>query len=214
MAKTVLSFIETLRVTLQDADATRWSDNEIIAWMNLGQAEMVAIKPEVNTKVAPVQLNAGTRQNLPADGVQFFRLIRNMGVDGSTVGAVIRGVDYSALDTQSAAWHSMTPTDAVSEFAFRPSDPTHYYVYPPSTGAGFVDIEYGALPQDCASNGNVNVNDVWIPTLFNYVLYRAYAKEADDTFNASLAATYNSAFGQALGMKAQAEASRNQSQGA
>jgi hypothetical protein len=213
MTTTVATFLTDARNVLQDNRATkRWSDDELIAWANLGMREMVAIKPEVNTKVSAVRLSVGTRQLLPADGVQFFRVLRNMGTNGTTVGPVVRGVDYDALDTQSSTWHSMTPVEAISEYAFRPSDPTRYYVYPPSDGNGYVDIEYGALPADCVLGGNLTILDVWVPTLLNYVLYRAYSKDAEFAANANLAASYYSTFGMALGHKAQAEATRNQQQ--
>ena len=215
MTITVSAFISDVRTVLQDTGATpRWSNDELLSWLNAGQRELVEKKPEVNTKVATVQLAAGTRQTLPDDGVQFFRLLRNTDSAGSVPGEAVRTVDYSALEGVNLLWHAATAATEVTDAAFRPSDPTHYYVYPPADGSGFVDIEYGALLPDCTLGGTLNARDVWQPSLLNYVLYRAYAKDAEYAANAQLAASYYEAFRQSLSDKAAAEATRAASQGA
>lgn len=210
MTTTVAKVVADAGQILQDTGATRWGNNELLSWVNDGQRELVTLKPEANTKISSVALVAGTRQTLPTDGVQFFRVIRNMGTaPGNTPGRAVRNVDLAAMDAQSPDWHSATATAVTTASMFDAHDPLRFYVHPPSNAAGFVEVLYSAYPADCTLVGNLNLPDAYAPAILYYVLFRCYAKDAEFVQAGELAARYYALFRDVVGVKAQTEASRN-----
>jgi hypothetical protein len=181
MTTTVASIISKAATILQDTSNVRWTTSELIGWLNDGQRDLVALKPNANTKNIAVQLVQGTKQSLPSDAVTLLDVIRNMGTDGTTPGKSIRLVSREIIDNQVPDWHAITPDATVRHFMFTPFDPKNYYVYPPqpASSRGYVEILYSASPADCVSGGNISLDDVYATSLTNYVIAKAYAKDAE-----------------------------------
>lgn len=191
---------------LRDQGYTRWTQPELLGWLNDGQNAIVLQKPDACVVNASLKLTAGTKQTIPANGVALVDVVRNMGTDGTTPGNVIRLVDRAALDARRPGWHSETPATAVKHFTFSDADPKHFYVYPPSDGNGYVEAIHSASPTPCAdTNATIAVDDVYQGALQDYILFRAYSKDADSAVNAQKALAYNNLFRASLGLKAQAE---------
>ncbi|MDO8310527.1 MAG: hypothetical protein Q7T25_01160, partial [Sideroxyarcus sp.] len=93
---------------LQDVTNIRWTQDELLRWLNDGQRAIVLERPEATAVNTSVLLVAGTKQTLPALGLRLLDLPRNMGVGGSTPGRAIRLVQREVLDAQLPDWHSMT----------------------------------------------------------------------------------------------------------
>lgn len=209
MTTLVSDLVARARIVLHDSAGTRWVDAECIKWVSDGQRELVSYKPEAYVKNQSVLLVAGAKQAVPTDCNQFVEITRNMGADGTTTGAMIRLVDRKSLDTTSPSWYGDTPTATIKNYVFNALDPLRYYVYPPSNGAGYVEIIYAAHPPALtATTDALVVADVYASALLNYLLYRSYSKETEEG-SAQLAAIYFGAFQNAVNAKATAEATRN-----
>lgn len=138
---------------------------------------------------------------------------RNMGSDGATPGAAIRVVSREILDAQHPEWHyEANAGGTVQHFMFDVRDPKHYYIYPkaPAT-ALYVEIIYSATPTDCSAGGVIQIDDVYANALLDYVLYRAYSKDAEYAQNANLAIAHYQAFVNAMGEKTRNETTQNPS---
>ena len=85
---------------------------------------------------------AGTRQSLPPDGVQLLDVVRNL------PGRAVRIVMREILDAQLPDWHSDAATTVVKHFCYSEQNLKTFYVYPPNTGTGTVELVYSAAPQD------------------------------------------------------------------
>ncbi len=204
--------IEKAQIILQDTTGVRWpSDTELLGWLNDGQREVMVFKPNANVRNVAVRLAAGTKQQLPADGVQLIDVVRNMGTNGTTPGRAVRIVMREILDAQVPNWHAATADAAVKHYTYTVLDPKTFYVYPPqpASNQGYVELAYGAAPADATINGAITLDDIYQNVLVDYILYRAYSKDTEYAADQNRAATHQNAYIAALTGKAKVEAGAN-----
>lgn len=204
---TAQEIINKVQIQLQDTTGIRWPDStELLGWLNDGQREVLVFKPNANVVNASVQLVAGTKQALPADGIQLIDVVRNMGSNGTTPGNAIRIAMREILDAQAPNWHTETPSATTKHYMYTPLDPKRFYVYPPSNAAGHVELVYSAIPAKVAAlNNTITIDDIYSNVLVDYVLYRAYSKDTDYAANPARASACQAAYTASLTGKTQAE---------
>lgn len=203
---TAASIINKASVLLLDPSNVRWSRTELLGWINDGQRQIVVMSPNATNKVATIQLAAGTRQSIPSDGWTLLNVIRYMGTDGLRPGRAVRVISQQLLDSYNPNWHAETPSVAPQSYMFDQQDQTAFYVYPPNTGSGYVQINYSPEPADLTSESQtIAVRDIFQTALLDYVLYRACSKDAEYAPGLQLAAGYLSTFNSAMGIKADTE---------
>lgn len=211
MAATVRGVFERVQALTQDALGIRWPVAELVDWLNDGCRELVLHKPSAVAVFETVPLAIGTRQDLAATVVQL------LGVPRNTDGRAIRRVAREVLDAQLPDWHSAPATDRVKNVVLEPEDPRGFYVYPPNTGQGSVDLLLAHEPATIADGTVLTaftttplpVPDIYSSALVDYVLYRVFSKDMDEPGNAQRAGSHYQAFAAALGVKAVQEASRD-----
>lgn len=204
--------IEKAQIILQDTTGVRWpSDTELLGWLNDGQREVMVYKPNAYVKNVALRLAAGTKQSLPADGVQLIDVVRNMGSNGTTPGRAVRIVMREILDAQVPNWHAATPSAEVKHYTFMMLDPKSFYVYPPqpAAGQGYAEVVYGATPTDATFTGPITLDDIYQNALVDYILYRAYSKDTEYAADQNRAAVHQNAYIAALTGKAKVEAGAN-----
>lgn len=199
---------------------TRWTERELVAWLNDGQRAIAKYMPHSCSRVDSIRLKPGTKQSIEAigasmiipgdgsaatavNGMSLLGVTRNMGADGQTPGGVLRIVDREVLDSVSPTWHTKTGTP--NQYTFDPRTPKVFYVSPgvPSTSAYWVEASYLAAPVTVSGSGYgfegsnpelASVDDTNIDDLVNYILARAYMKDAEFAEDASLAQAHTSLF--------------------
>lgn len=200
---------------------TRWTQRELVLWLNDSQKAIAKYMPSSCARVDAIKLSAGTKQSierilsasiLPGDGSSpsdvyghyLQTVVRNMGANGSTPGNSIRVVDREVLDANSPNWHTTTGL-SVSSYTFDPRYPKVFYVSPgvPADGL-WVEASYLANPVEIAASGSygmdgtdttkISVDDKYVDDLVNYVLARAYMKDAEFAANGGLAQAHAAMF--------------------
>jgi hypothetical protein len=196
------SIVDRARHILQDTTSggTRWLDDELMKWLNDAQREIVLLKPNAFSSVEGLTLESGSRQDITAEGLLLLSVVRN--VDGRAV----RRVDRNILDSENPDWHETTAQSSVEHYVFDEDAPTVFWVYPPNTGTGQVEVIVSKAPVDVAAIGSViTLNDIYMNVILDYMLYRAYSKDTDYAGNTQRAGTHYSAFNNSLGVKLQGE---------
>ena len=209
MAVTGQIIADKVEILLQDETNVRWTEAELLGWINSGQREVAIAKPNALTSNTTMQLTASaTKQTIPATGIQLMEVVRNMGADGLTPGRAITGIDRSVLDMTIPTWHSdANAAGAVKHFTFDPRDPKTFYVYPkaPAT-ALYIELIISTNPTQLASMAsNIAYDDIYETVLIDYVLYRAYGKDSKHTSNMQRSTNHYQAFQNALGLKSRGE---------
>lgn len=193
---------------LVDETNVRWTNAELIGWLNSGQREIVLLKPNSLTTNAAVAMTAGTKQSLPATGLMLIDVVRNMGLDGLTPGRAVTAISRDVLDTSIPDWHAATPSAAAKHYVYDARDPKVFYLYPPQPASpAKLEIVYSVAPADIdIDTDTITVDDIYEGCLIDYILYRAYSKDADFAGNGERAMAHYQAFQSALGLKLKNEA--------
>lgn len=200
---------------------TRWTQRELVSWLNDGQKAIAKYMPSSCARVDVVKLSPGTKQSIeritsanviPGDGSPasdvyghyLQTVIRNMGATGSTPGNAVRLVDREVLDANNPSWHTTTDV-RISQYTFDPRYPKVFYVSPGVPAGGiWVEISYLANPVEVSTAGNygmdgtsvtmVSIDDKYVDDLVNYILARAYMKDAEFAVNGQLASAHSQLF--------------------
>lgn len=181
---------------LQDNTGIRWPDKELVDYLNDAQKQIVLYRPDAYAQNEAISLDDGSKQKIPSSGIRFLRAIRNMGADGATPGKAVREAYRDALDNEVPDWHTDTQEGAtIRHYLFDDVDPTRFYVYPvpdnTSTTQVHLEIVYSSNPADidAANLGNkdsteeLDLGDHYINPVLDWVLYRAYSKDASYAAN-------------------------------
>ena len=179
---------------IDDGSVQRWSDAELLRLMSDGQRTIVAIDPTASSTRATVQLVSGTLQSLPSGGNKLLRVIRNMGTNGTTPGRVVRPASLDLVDCQDPDWHTLAKVTDIKNFMVDPEDDSIFFVYPPSNGSGYVQINYSVIPTELsATTDNIGVGDLYQTPLADYVMWRAHLKDSENSAP-NIASQYFQAF--------------------
>jgi hypothetical protein len=191
--------------TLFDTTKVRWIAAELRSFVEDAERAIVFFRPDANAINASVQLVGGTRQTLPVGGVRFLRAVRNMGANGLVPGKAIRECSRVALDSEQPDWHYASPDAVVEHYIFDNVDPKHFYVFPcvsGTTGAPsntYIEMIYSANPAPITDEGQtLTLDDQYINPILDFVLWRAYSKDAQYAGNMARAQSHMAAFGSAL----------------
>ena len=185
----------------------------MLRYINDAQREIVNFRPESSAKAANVQLVTGTKQSLPTDGLRLIKVTRNMSGTGNATGKrAVRIINVDILNTQEPDWNDPTVSgDAahgtvIKHYIFDDDDPRNFYVYPGVDGNAYVEIVYSASPTDLANtSATISVDDIFSNAIIDYVLYRAYMKDAEYAGNAQRASQHYQLFTASIGQGAQAQ---------
>jgi len=207
---TVAVIINNAKLVLQEITAagTRWTNEELIGWLNEFYQAAVQLRPDAFSVNESLELIAGTKQAIPASGLRLLDVIRND--DGMAILITTR----RALDSTRRTWHSDPESTFIEQFVYDELDPTRFYVYPPATAGASVEVLYSAVPtpHDAALGLSVTglelfkLNDAYAPVATDYILYRAYSKDAEHAANLQRAQMHYQSYMQQMGAKAQSDA--------
>ena len=209
-AENILSRVD---ISLFDETRARWTQGELLQYLSDGQRMTVQLRPEANPKNEVMQLIAGTRQTIPAFGFQLLDVVRNMGISADTPGKTIRMVGRSILDRTDPDWHSSAAIQAanseVRNFTYDTKDRYHFYVYPAQPAQpGSVELIYSAAPAEIVAAATlIEIDDIYEPNLYHFMMYRALIKDAPaEDFRPDLAQEHYRLFATPLLGKAQVDA--------
>lgn len=216
MAFTAADVMRQASTILNDAGAVRWPLTELLDWINAATAEVALLKPTATATTISIALVSGTKQTVPAGYHQILRVLRN-----TTSGRAVTPTTREIIDTQIPGWHatSVLPfTVDAAHFINEPEDQGAFWVVPGNTGTGSIDVVASAVPAKIARPANpllidsysasVPLHDIYQSAVIDYVLYRAFSKDAAVPGAAQRAQAYYAAFANALGIKTQQETSR------
>jgi hypothetical protein len=213
----VVDLIVRAKTLLQDEDSVRWTVAELQYWLNDAYKETIGLRPDANTQTAEYTCVAGPRQVLTGsfpNAIRLVEVVRNLATTSNKYS--VRLTDRRSLDTQRRSWYSDTPSASVEMYMFDPRTPKEFLVYPPATTAARLEVIYSVLPAEHtlsdaqllnpATAETIRIDDIFATALFDYMLYRAYSKDSEQTAMMQRAVAHYQAFQNALGIKQQVDA--------
>lgn len=197
---------------LQDTTNTRWSKEELLNWLNDAQLAIVNRRPDTYVKNTEFVCEKGTKQALPSDGLRLMRVLRNVG------GKPIRMIDINILDDQVEDWHNEVDAAACHHYCYELTDPKTFYLYPAPAAAVKVDIVYSLAPPAITISNwatdttTITLDDSYLNAIVDWIVYRAYSKDADYAQNVNRASMHLDAFRMSIGEKTQSDTGVSQAQ--
>lgn len=169
---TARGVLRRVGILLHDTSFVHWTESELLDYLCDGQREAVIYKPNAYVRCVDFPCAPGTLQTLPADGNTLVDIPCNTG------GAVISVIPRAALDSQAPDWHQHRAEPQAIHYCYSPLDPKRFYIYPRSPGGNSVQLIYNAIPPDIGADSPIALDDMYVGALVDYVVYRAFSKDA------------------------------------
>lgn len=210
-ATTVGAILDNVKRILQEVEpeGIRWTSAELVGWLNEFYQAAVQVKFDAFAVNEELELVPGTRQQIPSNGVRLIDVVRN------TVGRqmAVRVIARKTLDSMRRAWHSDPESLEIELFVYDDLDPTRFYVYPPAMEGARLEIIYSALPElhdvsggaEAVRSEAFRLNGAYAPIATDYVLYRAFSKDAEHAANLGRAQMHYQSYLQQLSGKIQTD---------
>lgn len=219
--KLVSEILDRARTVIQDETSVRWTLRELLMWLNDAIMVVSDLKPSSAARTVAVPLVRGTLQALPVGYASILRPVRNLrsGEADRRPRRVITVVSEDSLNALNPEWHdeyAVRYSQQAAHFIFDETNPKAFYVYPGNDGSGELEMVLAAIPEAIATPADPEnlasynipfpLDATYGPPLLDYVLYRAYTKDAQFVGNAQRAALCMQQFATALGVKVQTAA--------
>jgi len=212
----VREVIKRVEDVLQDSNV-RWPRIELQNWLNESYLQIVQLRPDSNAKTGTFTCVAGTRQTITtgfASALRIIDIVRNLA--SASDKKVVRLINRSVLDDQRPAWHTDTATVNIQNYTFDVRQPKSFFVYPPATTAAQLEVVYADLPTahalsaanlDPASSSSdvILIDDTYVSAILDWILYRAFSKDAEFAANAARAGAHYQTFMSSIGTKTQSD---------
>lgn len=204
MAQTAGDIVRRAKRILQErGEGIRWTDSELIGWLNEAYIAVATQRPDAHSKIDTVTLSAGAKQALPSDGLRIMEVIG----DGA------RLTTRRMLSTMRPSWQSETPSRPFEFYVLDDMNPTMFWLYPPAVAGSEVEVSYVGKPKQhegesltAVGNEPISVSERFTTALLDFVLYRAFAKDAEAAANINRSQSHYQAFAAAMAGKAQGDA--------
>jgi len=152
----------------------RWTDAEFLTYANAFFRELASLAPAAVTSRVTLALAAGAYQSLPDAYVDLVELSSNAG------GTSMREVSYAALKA-SLSWGNVE-ADADGPLEYARVTGSEFAVYPVVPGGGANVTAFVVYPPTISTvNDAVPASPDLLPALYQYMIYRARSKDAEDT---------------------------------
>jgi hypothetical protein len=184
MATTTLKeVIDRCKVTLQEitTDGTRWANQELVDWAGEFYQLASSVNPAEFSGVREFTCVSGTKQDAPNNVVQIIDITRNL--DGTKM--PIFATTKNVLDSTRRGWHGELESQAQEVFVLDERYPRTFYVWPPAQAGSKVEVVAIAVPEKhliadySGGTASIKCSDRLTPSMVDYILFRAYSKDAE-----------------------------------
>lgn len=190
--QTIIAAARTI-LSDQDAGGYRYSDDDLLLYVNDALKACVALRPELFTTIGDYTCISGQcEQSLDyVDAVALIEVLCRHGGDA------ILPFDLLAMDAFNPSWRADSSGPAVNWTKFA-NDPLRFYVYPKSPVAQVIDVRYVRRPGSYGLNDTITeVPDVLKPAFVDYVVGMAESRD-DEHVNSQRAKTFIEQFASRL----------------
>lgn len=197
----ISSIMGRVNTLLKDTAWLRWPKSELLDYFNDAIRAIILIRPDAGASNEVITCVPGTKQSLPAGAIRLLDVIRL--VDGRAIKPVPRDV----LDTNYPDWHDTS--GAIERYIYNERIPKQFFVFPGAEGADQIDAILARVPPevllDNIDSAVIPIDDLYVNPVIDWMMYRAFSKDAENGANSSLAAQHYQGFAEQLGMKQGAE---------
>jgi hypothetical protein len=193
-----------------DESKVRVDNSAWIRHLNAAIRTLILARPDAGAVVASVQLVAGVKQTLPTAALRLLDIIRNMGADGLTAGAIVTPSDRQNINYSNLLWPAGTGETYIENFSYDYQIPRIFYVTPPvsSTTNVYVEMATSQLPTAITATGDDDgIEDIFFEAIVQFMLYKALSVD-DENVEFQKAQVHFQNFTTLLGVEVQSSRSQ------
>lgn len=198
----VSDILGRVRPVLNDSDATayRWSNADLISYINDACRLVLINRPDANTLPQSLTLVAGAIQSIPDTAYKLIDVTCNL--SSGAQGRAITLIESSILDAHNPSWRSGSKQSSVKHYMYDPRTPRRFEVYPPVSAGATIQAKVAAYTTNATQTSDaISLADEYMEPVVVFVLHKAYARDMEFAGNADLAAFYLGQFNSMLGLK-------------
>ena len=200
----ILPWVTTL---LFDATNVRWPVSELRFWLNDGQFRIAGLKVDSCSAKRVITLVPGVWQTIPSDCWLLLDVISNVPASSNSIGKGVRLCQLETLNAYSPTWPTDPASATVDNYCYDERKPSNFIVYPPVNSTDTVNVAgYFAVYPTATTTGTdtLSIGDYYAPMLIDYILWRAFSKDAGIPNSMARAQMYMQSFN--TGMQIQSKA--------
>ena len=204
MALTISALIDDVARELQDNTTgsahIRWTRPELLDYFNAGQRVLTERRPDQFVEETTLSIS-GWRTELPPEVHTLLDVTNNMNAGYKR----ITKTDAWVLDSLVSNWRGVTAAREVFHFMYDIRNPKEVLFYPPAIfGTQVRAVVQKAIHDVPSEADSPSIPERWMDAVRNYVLFRAWSKDAEFGGNANLAQAHLALFNDALGTQTKA----------
>ncbi len=196
--------IDRARPILHDNEGVRWPQAELLAYISDAQHQIIEIKPTANAVTARITIQPNRPdQEIPENAQKMLRLVRNV-LANDRPGRGIVLTSRAVMDAMNPEWPSEAGIE-VEKWLYDPdSDRSTFWVYPSVMNPVEVEAVYSSLPDPVLlATDQLSLSGRYINQILDWVLFRAFSKDADYAGASQRSMQHLDAFATAMGVKMQ-----------
>ncbi|HEX9972300.1 MAG TPA: DUF6682 family protein [bacterium] len=193
---------------LDPAEAT-WAISQKESAVNEAILAVCLIRPDATATPIEITMSTGSAmQSVPSGNTRLLDIVMNK------TGKPVRKISREVMNDALPDWTTETTATSIEHYMFDEETPLIFYVYPVPSTALILNAIVAANPTVfSSSSSSIGIQEIFIPAVIEYSLYRCLAKEGQGQ-DLAKAASHLSAFYNLLGAKAQSDAVLKQIQDA
>lgn len=201
---TIKDLLERVSLELTDTSRTHWPLEDLVHYYNSAIAAIANYRPDVFAQTQAFDCVAGTRQALPAGAIKLIEVERNTG------GRKLRYFERGVLDDLAPEWVTETGAAEAEAYLYELANPHIFWLYPGVAAGVQVDLVLSVLPvsvtvSQVEAGNELQMDETYLTPCMDWIIYRAYLRDADDTANSGRGQLHLQAFAQYLGIKIQTD---------
>lgn len=190
-----LDLITECAKAVNDPALLSYTNQNWIDALNDGIRAVVGARPEIATVRVNHTCTNGALQNL-ANTDLLIRVLH------CQTGKALLPADLIAKDQFNPLWRAATPTATPDEWMMIAENPREFEVSPPATTGCTLTVLVSRAPAVIDdSNDDLPISDLYAPALREWMLYRFYSRDDEDTPNYQRGEAHKATFGTLLNLK-------------
>ncbi|ENU7738395.1 DUF6682 family protein [Salmonella enterica] len=195
---TVEEIIGRVSTQLLDLLMLRWPLSELCDYYNDAVRAVILSRPDAGASVETLKCVPGSRQALPAGALRLIDVIRL--TDGNALLPVPRDV----LDHDYPDWHTLSGMP--ERYVYSEITPRVFYLFPAPDESVSIDAVVCRIPDAITisrmeDKTEIRIDDAYVNPLVDWMLFRAFSKDAAGGANAGQAMQHYQAFADQMGIK-------------
>lgn len=209
MPTPVATVLKNVVATLQDKGAVRWKTSDLGNYLNEFYVELNVLRPDATSARQTLDLVAGVKQSIPATASKLLEVYGN-DTSGSKKEVTLLD-NRRLLDAADPGWRARTGSAVIEHYMLDERDPTLFEVYPPATTAAKLDCLLSIIPTPLADQsdatppasvtGNLSVPDQFSNVARDYILFRAFSMETEQSLNIEAAQLHETRYKAGMGVE-------------